>query len=72
MCECGKETIVRDASLKSKETQSCGCLNLELINKRAKGQKTTLNEYIFDGEIVYIVMPNSELHCIIDKKGGRL
>lgn len=68
LCECGKETIVRDASLKCKETQSCGCLNLELINKRAKNQKITLNKYIFDGEIVYIVMPNSDLRCMIDKK----
>ena len=69
LCDCGKETVVRDASLKSKETQSCGCLNLDLLIKRAKEQKPTLNEYIFNGDIVYIVMPNNpELKCLIDRK----
>ena len=39
-CECGKEITVSANSLKSGNTKSCGCLNLEKAIARIKGQKS--------------------------------
>ena len=33
-CDCGQETKVSTQHLKSGDTQSCGCLNSELVSKR--------------------------------------
>ena len=35
-CSCGKHTVVLGASLKSGNTQSCGCRLIEGIKKRAQ------------------------------------
>lgn len=42
-CDCGKQTIVRSSCLKSKNTQSCGCLakNNNLKHGHRKNSKTT-------------------------------
>lgn len=47
LCQCGTEVEVRLSNLKSKHTQSCGCLRRELITKRSirhgysrRGKKT--------------------------------
>ena len=41
-CDCGKETFVSSSSLRSGNTQSCGCLNKELVTTH--GMKNT-SEY---------------------------
>lgn len=33
-CDCGKETIVMGGNLKTGQTQSCGCLQRELLSER--------------------------------------
>jgi len=33
LCECGKQTVVSSAALKSKATQSCGCLQRKAVSK---------------------------------------
>ena len=35
-CECGQNVVVQATHLKSKNTQSCGCLGIELAAKKAK------------------------------------
>lgn len=35
-CECGQKVVVQATHLKSKNSQSCGCLGIELIAKKAK------------------------------------
>lgn len=34
LCECGREKVVRGASLKSGQTQSCGCFHKAILKKR--------------------------------------
>lgn len=36
LCECGREAIVPVQNLKSGDTRSCGCLNLEVSTARVK------------------------------------
>lgn len=40
-CDCGRETIVQGKSLRSGNTKSCGCLNLDLATSRIVALNTT-------------------------------
>jgi len=45
-CECGNESIVYGHTLKNGESQSCGCLQRELLSKRRKSHgMTTTRQY---------------------------
>lgn len=35
-CECGNQVVIRESSVKSGKTKSCGCLKKEVISERAK------------------------------------
>lgn len=35
-CDCGQQTVVQAKNLKTKNSQSCGCLGIELVAKKAK------------------------------------
>lgn len=39
ICDCGKETVVGAYELKSGNTKSCGCLNIERITQMGKNNK---------------------------------
>ena len=39
LCDCGKEKIIAGSSLKTKCTQSCGCLRKEKVTKHGYGKK---------------------------------
>jgi len=43
LCDCGNKIIVVGGSLKSKNTKSCGCLNIEKSRERIIKQSTTHN-----------------------------
>ena len=45
-CDCGNKVVVCGDSLKNKLTQSCGCLNKEMVNQRNK----KYNTYDLSGE----------------------
>ena len=63
MCDCGRETIVAQSSLRSGVTQSCGCLMRELSSKRATkhgGRKTRL----------YRIWDNMKSRCSNPTKGN--
>lgn len=40
-CDCGKEKVILDCSLKSGGTKSCGCLQKEQMSLKMTGQKYT-------------------------------
>lgn len=44
-CDCGNEIIVRGSSLRNKTTQSCGCLQKEIISKYTKERWEYDEEY---------------------------
>lgn len=43
-CRCGKETSVRGASLRSGNTESCGCLRNEKSSDRLKARRAHLSK----------------------------
>lgn len=40
VCDCGKETITTGGKLRSGHTQSCGCLNREIVNAKQSARAT--------------------------------
>lgn len=44
VCDCGSETVVQGASLKSGDIKSCGCLKREVDSARLKARLTTHGE----------------------------
>ena len=49
-CKCGNEIIVSSGGLKSGNTKSCGCLNIEKIIQRNKILKKKYNIYNISGD----------------------
>lgn len=65
LCDCGNETIVRGRSLRCGDIKSCGCLQLETMQKRWESMKKK-NDFRIVGEIVYVKLPNSNDEMICD------
>lgn len=43
LCDCGNKVTVRSGNLKSGNTKSCGCLNIEKITQRSTKHGHTAN-----------------------------
>jgi hypothetical protein len=67
-CDCGKEIIVQDVSLKSGVTKSCGCLRVENRCNVTHGQSTTRTYEIWTGMIKRCTNPK---HPFYSMYGGR-
>lgn len=64
-CECGKRKIICANSLKSGQTQSCGCLRNERIKEATYTvNNTSNNEVRYEGNIVHVRLSNSEKEMI--------
>lgn len=66
ICDCGAQTVVCGASLRSGKTVSCGCRGREITNRRMK------NSYCVVGETVYVDLPNTGKKLICDLSASRI
>ena len=64
-CDCGKETVARGYALRHGAIQSCGCLQLETMQKRWKLMRKK-NDFRVVDDIVYVKLSNSESEMICD------
>lgn len=63
-CDCGNEVIIRDHSLLSNHTKSCGCYAKELKRNGQKPHK--YNEYYIFNNIVFVKFSNCNEYFICD------
>ena len=59
-CECGKEILVTGKSLRSGNTQSCGCLNRDINAERLSKQQKQYNKYKIHKDYVELYTSKSE------------
>ena len=64
-CDCGNTKIVAGRDLRFDRVQSCGCLQLETMQKRWETMKK-YNEFKADGNVVYVKLSNCDKEMICD------
>lgn len=62
VCDCGKQTIVTGISLRSGNTQSCGCLRYD----RAMEANKKRNQFRVVGNEVFVTLPNTPKEMVTD------